>query len=274
MGVEFFDRFNAFCNTFKIRYYEQGYYKGDDWEFENIIAPYNRLYIILDGQGVIHLEDKTITLDKGYAYLIPAGLNFSCHTPVYMEKLYCHFLTENDVVSDLFVVHPFIRRLDLRHAINDFKGFHQVLENDDIRNFYRLKLKYDSIIHDFIDLYESYGHADKSLDLTPIIQDLLVLIEQNLSASLRVGWLAKKVNMTSSTLSKYYFKHMNRKIKHDITDRLLQKGKILLLSTEKSIQEIAYILGYGDALYFSKVFKKHEAMTPTEYRHQNQIYYR
>jgi AraC-like DNA-binding protein len=274
MGVEFYDRFNLFCNSFKIRYYEQGYYQGDDWNFENIIAPYNRLYVILNGEGIIHMKDGDFPLKNGYAYLIPAGVNFSCSTPIFLEKLYCHFLTENNSMPDVFNLHKKIMFFDLKDEIKDFYSFHNILIHDNIREFYRLKQRYDGLIHRFIKMYDAYNQPTDALDLTPIIQDLLVLIEQNLNADLRVSWLAKQVGRTNSTLSKYYFKHMNRKIKHDILERLIQKSKIMLLSTEKSIQEIGYSLGYSDALYFSKVFKKYEGITPTEYRNKNQIYYR
>lgn len=274
MGVEFYNRFNAFCNSFKIRYYEQGYYKGDDWTFENIIAPYNRLYVVLEGSATIFQDNHILHLKKGFAYLIPAGTNFSCTTPVYLEKLYCHFLTDNNPLLDLFHMDTHIINKDITENIDFYKSFHNHLLTDEVKSFYMMKQAYDALIHQFINLYDSKKESSDVLDLTPKIQDLITLIEKNLNANLRVSWLAEQVGMTGSTLSKYYFKHMNRKIKNDITDRLMQKSKIMLLSTEKSIQEIAYALGYTDSLYFSKVFKKNESITPTEYRKQNQIYYR
>ena len=39
-----------------------------------------------------------------------------------------------------------------------------------------------------------------------------------------------------------------------------------LLETDRSMQEIAVSIGYRDALYFSKVFRKHMGMSPTNYR--------
>jgi YesN/AraC family two-component response regulator len=45
----------------------------------------------------------------------------------------------------------------------------------------------------------------------------------------------------------------------------------MLLTTSKSIQEIAYELGYDDALYFSRVFKKRIGVSPTTYRANNRV---
>jgi YesN/AraC family two-component response regulator len=42
----------------------------------------------------------------------------------------------------------------------------------------------------------------------------------------------------------------------------------LLFSTDKSVAEIGFELGYSDKAYFSSVFKKKSGMTPTEFREE------
>ena len=46
----------------------------------------------------------------------------------------------------------------------------------------------------------------------------------------------------------------------------LDEAKKMLGNTRYKIDEIAVRLGYSDASYFSKVFKKNEGMTPTQFR--------
>jgi len=46
----------------------------------------------------------------------------------------------------------------------------------------------------------------------------------------------------------------------------LDKAKWLMLNSSLSIKEISYIVGYNDPLYFSKLFKKAEGASPSEYR--------
>ncbi len=46
----------------------------------------------------------------------------------------------------------------------------------------------------------------------------------------------------------------------------LQTADEYLLSTDKSISEIAYAVGFTDPLYFSRLFKKHRKTSPAEFR--------
>lgn len=48
----------------------------------------------------------------------------------------------------------------------------------------------------------------------------------------------------------------------------LQEACRLLLGTAMSIKEIAFRLNYGDASYFSNMFRRNLGMTPLEYRNR------
>ena len=46
----------------------------------------------------------------------------------------------------------------------------------------------------------------------------------------------------------------------------MKKAKEMLRSSDCNINEIADVLGYSDARYFSKTFKKEVGIKPTDYR--------
>ena len=46
----------------------------------------------------------------------------------------------------------------------------------------------------------------------------------------------------------------------------LEKAKQFMRDKSLSMNEIAYKLGYDDYSHFSKIFKKHEGMSPADYR--------
>jgi YesN/AraC family two-component response regulator len=44
------------------------------------------------------------------------------------------------------------------------------------------------------------------------------------------------------------------------------EAKNILLNTERTVKEIAISLGYGDAFYFSRLFKKYAGMSPANFK--------
>ena len=50
----------------------------------------------------------------------------------------------------------------------------------------------------------------------------------------------------------------------------MQKAKALLVGTDRPITDIAFDVGCHDSTYFSTAFRKHEGMSPREYRKQGE----
>ena len=49
-------------------------------------------------------------------------------------------------------------------------------------------------------------------------------------------------------------------------ERKLEKAKYLLLRTDESVTDIAYMLDFSDSSYFTKVFKTDTGLTPSKFR--------
>lgn len=79
-------------------------------------------------------------------------------------------------------------------------------------------------------------------------------------------YLADKVNLSQNYLSDLLKKETGRSAKDHINDFLINKAKNLLLSTEDSVSEIAYALGFNYPHYFSRLFKSKTGITPQKYR--------
>jgi AraC-like DNA-binding protein len=81
--------------------------------------------------------------------------------------------------------------------------------------------------------------------------------------------IADKVNLSHNYLSDLLKKETGRSAKDHINDFLVEKAKNLLLSTEDSVSEIAYDLGFNYPHYFSRLFKNKTGITPQKYRELN-----
>ena len=49
---------------------------------------------------------------------------------------------------------------------------------------------------------------------------------------------------------------------------LVIEAKNILMGTDKTVAETAYLLGFENPPYFSRLFKKEVGVTPTKYREQ------
>ena len=78
--------------------------------------------------------------------------------------------------------------------------------------------------------------------------------------------LAEVVYLTPAYLSSMFSKNMNGTVGQYITDCRMEKAKELLKNPQYRLYEVAEIVGYEDAKYFSKAFKKNTGTTPKEYR--------
>lgn len=84
-----------------------------------------------------------------------------------------------------------------------------------------------------------------------------------------VKYLADKVNLSPGYLSDLLKKETGKNTQDHIHFYLIEEAKNILISTNKSVGEIAYALGFEYPQYFNKLFKQKTGKTPVEYRGMN-----
>ena len=112
-------------------------------------------------------------------------------------------------------------------------------------------------------------NTDKSIQNETFI-NFLKILEDNFRRPLGVDFYAEKLFMSSRNLNLICQKIMNQSVSEIIETRKLTEAKNLLASTNKSISEIGFELGYNEKSYFSNVFKKKSGQTPSEFREEMQ----
>lgn len=96
--------------------------------------------------------------------------------------------------------------------------------------------------------------------------NFLQILESNYRRPLGVSFYAEKLFMTPRNLNLICQNILEQSASEIIETRKLIEAKNLLISTEKTIAEIAFELGYNEGSYFSKVFKKKAGQSPGEFR--------
>jgi two-component system response regulator YesN len=91
------------------------------------------------------------------------------------------------------------------------------------------------------------------------------IIDNNLDKQLLLSDIAATLGISPSYLSTIFKKCTDRGFVDYITERKMKKAVELFLSKSLKIFEVAQLLGYDNAYYFSKVFKKQYGMSPKSF---------
>ena len=99
-----------------------------------------------------------------------------------------------------------------------------------------------------------------------LFEKFIMLLLKNSSTRREVQFYADELCITTRYLSTVV-QHMTGVTPKDIIDtRCIQEIKMLLCTTNDSIQEIAFRLNFPDQSFFARYFKRNTGMSPVEYR--------
>lgn len=108
----------------------------------------------------------------------------------------------------------------------------------------------------------------KAFQSNPRLVTFNLLIDQFFKEEKLVAFYAAKLHISANYLNIICKKNLKISATQLIQQRVLLEAKCMLQSTDISIKEIAFELGFVDHAYFSNFFKSQTNSTPTEFRTQ------
>jgi two-component system response regulator YesN len=110
----------------------------------------------------------------------------------------------------------------------------------------------------------------KKCSIGKIVEQTNILISERFSQDLNLDDISKEVHISPQYLSRLYKSETGENFIDRLTSVRIENAKKLMKESRYSIKEICYMSGYSDPNYFSKLFKKHEGISPTDYQKQVQ----
>lgn len=104
--------------------------------------------------------------------------------------------------------------------------------------------------------------------LSNVLKQSLDYIRDNYQTSISLQDLADYTYVSTYYLSRMFKKEIGKNFVEYLNDYRIKKAKKHLEDFELKTYEIAELVGIPDPHYFSKLFKKHTGITPTDYRNQ------
>lgn len=244
--------------------------KKDNLAVDNKLLPFMSICFCESGKYHFEFEDRDpIDLLPGQAVLIGSNIKHS-------------------------ITHIFDEKNEMRH-VWFFMSYliEDQFELDDIFEFPMLLP--DHISKEIFDLFDKYSRIDQndsSLNviaqtnflafavlkvIAPLATQITITEDENIKycvdyinnhylERISVQTLCAIVNYSKSSLFEKFQKYM-KSTPFQYQEKLrMNHAAMLLISTNKSIREIASASGFDDPLYFSKRFKKHYNKSPQSYR--------
>ena len=262
---------------------------NSDSDYQDIISPFTRIYLITEGNGSLNIGNLKINLEAGNLYLIPNFTSCTYHFEAGLSHYYIHLSIDQPNGLSPYSFYSIMNKVEA-HEI-DIKLFQRMVQiNPDLQlphhnpNVYQTKLwlnkpvNFQSVSQHLETigilklLFSRFLESGQSHTINSMlkynIQPVLIHIQNNLQHDIRVNELANMACLSKDHFSKV-FKSITWMSPCDyVIRKRIERAQFLLLTTELSQKEIIEQTGFKSTAYFSRIFRKITTYTPEKYRKQ------
>ncbi|MGE8429952.1 MAG: AraC family transcriptional regulator [Sphingobacterium sp.] len=222
-------------------------------DFDRFVLGGNQLHLVFPGQ--VHqwqMADPTYALQlmisrRWFESLLPA-LRFPIS--YYLKHL----------VIDLSAIH-------FQSLLAEFKAIAADLADDHVLwELIYARVKVIALLISKI-VQDNYHDCEQHQD-NPIVAKFVQLIDEWYKSEKSVAFYAEKLNISANYLNVLSNRVLQKSASFLIQERVLLEAKRLLKISDKTIKAIVFDLGFYDNASFSKFFKSHTNMTPSQFKAQ------
>ena len=222
------------------------------------------LYIVTEGQVKIIEQDITYTLNKGSLLFTSKALSHTltpATTPFCVNCYKFNMEAQTSGTTGTFILPKIL------HNISDSILFEKAalyMKMFNSGNYYLgldINVKFYDILSECIKLNNNYHPGQTNLS-----DHIANYLHEHINEQLNTKNMEKHFYLTYKYMGTAFKKETGYTILNYHTMLRMKSAAHLLLTTTGSIDEISRQLGYSDALYFSRIFKKHYLVPPQVYR--------
>ena len=268
MGLDKFETWRASHNMLKLNLLELSL-ADFVWHGRNTYT-WNRCFLVLEGTGRIlnHTGNESFDMQPGSAFFMPEYLDLEFDFPPGLRFLCWRF------------------KLELLPGIDAFRGVRKcssfpvpTAETEQYRALLSTNFNWKRLCEFECSLWMLLRHLDFPEDNDPTrlallrkrYGKLLAFVRDSPSAQLDLDQLAAISGMSRDTLSRRFSRDFGLPLKTFLMRELVSATERHLLTGELSIQEIADRFQFSSPFYFSRFFKRHKGLSPSEFRRRNRV---
>ena len=263
---------NSFKHDFRLRYISMSKYEGD-WQSLPHTHQFSELFYVLSGKGMFYVEGKEIPVAPDDLIIINPHVEHTEKTLPNDPMEYIVFGVEglafsfshpqgDDAKGYSFYSYGSIKK----HFIN----FSQLM----IKEFQEKKPGFEIVCHGLLQVLLVYISreqnvsviSDSSFQLSKECALAKRYIDANYSKNITLDLLADITHINKFYLAHSFAECMGQSPISYLTAKRLSASKELLVSSNRSIAQVASSTGFSSQSYFSQIFRKETGMTPQQYR--------
>lgn len=178
-------------------------------------------------------------------------------------------LNIEDKKIDLYIWNAIFSKEIIRHGIS--KKYLHTLYNEyytkipipkDLKSLQELEI-------DMAEAYLDFLIRDVEVKDNFIVNKLLQHLHMNIESFMSLEKISAHLGITPEYASTCFKKHMGISLMKYSKKIKIDRAKVLLTTTNKSMLDIAISLGFYDQSHFSRTFKSFTGVSPSEFRNTN-----
>lgn len=233
------------------------------WSIEYSNTNFVDMTYVINGHAEYVINGKKYLVSPGDLLTIPKGSYRSAQScPEALMECYCiNGAIRNINGEDISMPFPIIYNIGLQKDIIDL--YNEIKFAWQIRTpGYLLKVRsiYMLIIYHYFNIINNHNEASQ---LDKRIHKILQYVSNHFNEALTVKKMADMVDLSDMYLGWLFKKETGMTFHNFLTSIRMNRAKELLSSGEYKVNEVAYLCGFSDVFYFSRVFKKHYGFAPS-----------
>lgn len=239
---------------------------------------HHELVFIKGGKGNITIENKRYQYKDGMLLYVRPDVLHSIEIDIYEPGCFlsvhfsCASVSFNDgkwEARSEFEILPLHAALELK----DYYGIEDIFKK--LVDGWNAKLPgYEFITRTLfqqllIAIYQNTRKQNESYSSSLKVEKVIQYMHQNINTRVTVAELSELVQLSASYLSRAFRDVTGYSVIEYFNKVKIDKAKEQLIEGDKKVKEVARALGFIDEFYFSRVFKKLEGISPSEFCSRN-----
>lgn len=247
----------------------------EKWNYKKHFHNFYELHIAQEGNAQIEIDEHRVSLKKGSYLLFPPKHPHSFHTisPDYAEFVagfyVCFFETNTEslyirtALEEYSVTCPLPCNSHIYHYAND------CLRHIQIRPLFPSGVAMNLLlllIEIAKQIMPNYMTKKKSTSTDKLLNEINSYISSNIANGVNTSSVADHVHFSERHLNRLLQTELQMSVNDLILAERINRIRMLLETTDLTLEAIAELTGYTNAYNMSRAFKKYEGTTPGNYR--------